>query len=339
MMEPAPLGRRWHELFPGHPVAWLFVAALLVAVMIAKPRQAPQPAESSEVASPAPVVVEPALSDAERARQYGWLPRAAAKSFVPLADRLAPPPGFVRVRVERNSFADWLRHLPVKPAGTPVVSGGRKVVMPGTAAQLAAVVDLQPGNSNLLNAANIVLRLRAEYLWGSGAWRSANFRFTNGQFFPFARWDSGQRPIVSGRSVDWARATKADDPRVSYAGYMETLFRYSSVYSLIADTVPVRDDSIQPGDLFAVPGRPGHVVLVLDAATNSAGGVCVLLGQGGTPAQTFHVVRSQPGVDWYELRAGSALAVPGYGTMSMKHLRRWPAEAGAASDSTAGGEP
>ena len=38
-----------------------------------------------------------------------------AKSAI--AERIAVPEGYTRVKVKKNSFADWLKHLPLKPEG------------------------------------------------------------------------------------------------------------------------------------------------------------------------------------------------------------------------------
>jgi len=313
--------RQAGEPFPSHPSIWIALSALLVVVLVAKPRTSPQPVPA--VATPISEDHQPPRA-APRAGDYAWLSRASAKAYEPLAKRIAAPTGFSRVQVAEGSFGEWLRQLPVRPAGTPVLGGDRKAIVPADAASLACAVDLQPGNSNLLNAANIVLRLRAEYLWSKAPRDAIRFHFTNGQPFEWSRYRSGARPVVSGRNVTWAQSDSHDDSRTAYTGFMESLFRYSSVYSLHEDTLPVTDGTIQPGDVFVVPGRPGHAALVLDVATSPDGDVRVLLGQGGTPARTFHVVAASRASPWFEVRAGSSVVVPGWGPLAMKQLRRWP---------------
>ncbi len=320
---PVGASAQWREPFPSHPLVWTVLAGLLVMVIVARPGTAPQPAASvaTPVLSPSPPRVE--LPIAERARQYAWLSRASLKSYEPLVRRIDDPPGFRRVAVVAGGFDEWLRHLPVQPAGAPVRNGQRKTVVPGDAPSLAAVVDLQPGNSNLLTAANIVLRLRAEYLWAAGRREALTFHFTNGQPFEWSVWREGVRPLVSGREVTWQRNEQPDESRTSFTGYMETLFRYGSVYSLHRDTRPVSDETVQPGDVFVVPGRPGQAVLVLDVATDAAGRVRALLGRGGAPSQTFHVLAAAPGSPWFELRPGTNVRLPDGGSLSLRQLRRW----------------
>jgi hypothetical protein len=56
----------------------------------------------------------------------------------------------------------------------------------------------------------------------------------------------------------------------------------------VADTAP-----INAGEVFITGGFPGHVVLVLDRATNPDTGETVfLLGQGYMPAQDFHLLKN-----------------------------------------------
>lgn len=313
--------RQGGEPFPSHPSLWLAITALLVVVMVARPRTAPQPVPA--VASTPRDLTAP-VAQAPRAADYPWLSRPSAKSYEPLAHRIATPTDFTRVAVAPKSFGAWLRNLPVRPPNSPVLGGDKKTKIPANDPRLAAVVDLQPGNSNLLNAANIVLRLRGEYLWADAPHDAIVFHFTNGAPFEWSRYRAGARPLVSGRNVTWTQTDSHDDSRTAFTGFMESLFKYGTVYSLMLDTQPVADGTIQPGDVFVVPGRPGHAVLVVDVATSPNGEVRVLLAQGGTPAQTFHLVAASAASPWFEVRAGSSILVPGWGPIQMKQLRRWP---------------
>ena len=48
--------------------------------------------------------------------------RAAAVALESLAGRLAPPPGYQRLPADSQSFAHWLRQLPLRPPGAPASS-------------------------------------------------------------------------------------------------------------------------------------------------------------------------------------------------------------------------
>jgi hypothetical protein len=49
---------------------------------------------------------------------YAWTYSAGDET---LAQRVAPPPGFVRTPAAEGSWAAWLRGLPMKPANAPVL--------------------------------------------------------------------------------------------------------------------------------------------------------------------------------------------------------------------------
>ena len=80
-----------------------------------------------------------------------------------LADRITPPTGYVRENCHNNSFAAYLRTLPLLPKGSKVLlHNGREK---SNQAAAFAVVDMEIGNRDLQQCADAVIRLRAEYLW------------------------------------------------------------------------------------------------------------------------------------------------------------------------------
>src|SRR5262245_31903625 len=90
---------------------------------------------------------------------YPWLTQAPTRT---IADSFAPPAGFVRVSTADGSFGDWLRRLPLAPAGTPVRfhDGSEKPDQ----SEVAAVIDIDVGGADLQQCADAIIRLRAEYL-------------------------------------------------------------------------------------------------------------------------------------------------------------------------------
>ncbi|MDH3236425.1 MAG: DUF4846 domain-containing protein, partial [Alphaproteobacteria bacterium] len=93
---------------------------------------------------------------------YPWLSNPAAARDA-IANRFAPPRGFVRVPARAGSFAAWLRRLPLKPVGAKVyLHDGR--LKPNQSVH-AAVVELDIGRRDLQQCADAVMRLRAEYLY------------------------------------------------------------------------------------------------------------------------------------------------------------------------------
>lgn len=98
--------------------------------------------------------------------------------YQPLSARFPPSPGYTRVAAPAGTWAAWLRGLPLRPAGTPVVDEAGRIRLPASASRLGAVVDidLRPNEQ----CADIIYRLRAEWLWVQGPREAIRFRATDG---------------------------------------------------------------------------------------------------------------------------------------------------------------
>ena len=109
---------------------------------------------------------------------YGWLPADASPSAT-LANRIPPPPGFERIPVTDGSFAAWLRGLPMRPDGAPVLTHTGK---PKWRQDVhAAVVDIDVGSRDLQQCADAIMRLRAEWLYSAGRDGDIAFNDTDGK--------------------------------------------------------------------------------------------------------------------------------------------------------------
>ncbi len=253
---------------------------------------------------------------------YAWLPDSAR--IETLAARFPVPEGYRRVPVEKGSFADWLRNLPMKPSGSPVRSYAGDVILEAGDPNLAGVADLDLLGSDLQQCADAIIRLRAEYLWSKGDQDGVVFHFTSGDPSSWTDWTKGRRPLVDGNHVRWIKTAPPDDSRTSFVRYLMTLFHYAGTLSLPYDSVEVPIDGVQPGDFFVDGGRPGHAVLVLDAATNAEGRRQLLIGQGFMPAQDFHVLKARTASAWFDADpARPGLDTPGWRTFPWTSLRRF----------------
>ncbi len=256
-------------------------------------------------------------------RAYAWLSPKQRRLYHPLAERLATPPGFSRIAVPKGSFAEWLRHMPVLAEGSPVKTARGRIVLAGDHPNLAAVIVLQPHRRGLLNSANMMIRLKAEHAWSAGDVERLGFHFTSGQTLRWRSWTRGLRPLRDAAGVRFIRTEAAGDGREQFCRYLETLFGHTSNTSLLDDTRPAMDRTLAVGDIFLRPGRDGHAVMILDVATDSRGGVRVLLGQGGSPVRTFHVLRSDGGSAWFPISRSQGLVLAGEAEFTMNDLRHW----------------
>ncbi|KAB2913370.1 MAG: hypothetical protein F9K29_16435 [Hyphomicrobiaceae bacterium] len=266
------------------------------------------------------------VASAAAASDYRWQP--AAQGGIPadtLARRFAPPPGFARVAAAPGSFAAWLRGLPLKAAGAPVLlhTGAPKLRQDVH----AAVIDIDVGTRDLQQCADAVMRLRAEWLFASNRGRDIAFNDTgSAKPIAFSRWAGGERPRSNGGALSWSRSARPDAGYASFRRYMDAVFAYAGTYSLERELAPVAVAGIAPGDVFIKGGFPGHAVLVADVAVHAATGETrFLLLQSFMPAQDIHVLKnphSADGSPWYPLAFSDRLITPEW-VFARESLRRW----------------
>ena len=239
-----------------------------------------------------------------------------------LTDRIAPPPGYQRPTFPANSFAAWLRSLPLLP-GQP-----RVLLFDGTPKKYQgaqfAVLDIDVGRRDLQQCADAVIRLRAEYLYALDPDAEIKFNFTSGDPARWRDWRTGMRPVIKGNKVSWQATGQPGNHYAAFRRYLNTVFAYAGTASLTRELSIVQPKEIQPGDVFIQPGYPGHAVLVADLAVNSDGEKVFLLVQSYMPAQQIHVLKNPAGNGpWYPVRDQGTLETPEWRFSYQKDLRRF----------------
>ncbi|MGH6816383.1 MAG: DUF4846 domain-containing protein [Hyphomicrobiaceae bacterium] len=263
----------------------------------------------------------PAADGTQTQTRYPWL--SAVDTAATLEVRVPPPTGFVRLSAPPDSFAMWLRGLPMKPAGAPVklFDGGDK----SRQDVHAAVIDIDVGRRDLQQCADAVMRLRAEWLRAVDRSGDIAFDYTGGGRVSYARWAKGERPSSNGRS--WSARANPDDSYASFRRYLDRVFIYAGSYSLERELIPVPAAGMDIGDVFVKGAFPGHAVLVADMVAHEATGERrFLLVQSYMPAQDMHVLknpRDAAGSPWYPVAFAGDLATPEW-TFAPTSLRRWP---------------
>ncbi|MEM8932304.1 MAG: DUF4846 domain-containing protein [Acidobacteriota bacterium] len=260
----------------------------------------------------------PWIASPSTAEPFPWAPTATES----LVERFPPPEGFERVRLADDSFGAWLRTLPLKPDGSPVLLHDGRVKSRDVH---VAVVDLDVGRRDLQQCADTAMRLRAEYLWSIGCADDVAFDFTSGDRAAWSAWRDGRRPRVAGNTVTWRQAAEPDASYRTFRRYLDTVFVYAGSHSLARELLQVDDPGRpEPGQVFIQGGFPGHAVVILDVARNADGEHRMLLGQSYMPAQELHVLR-QPGDEspWYPSFAAGPLDTPEW-RFDHTDLRRFP---------------
>jgi hypothetical protein len=213
---------------------------------------------------------------------------------------IPPPDRFTRIAGRQDSFAEWLRSIPLKKDNHVYLYNGN--LKENQSAQFA-VLDISVGKKDLQQCADAVMRLRAEYLFSQKRYTGIEFRDNNNKVY---KWKGG-----------------AD--RHEFDAYLENVFGWCGTASLEKQlrTVPIND--IQPGDVLIKGGFPGHAMMVADIAVNKEGKKIFMLVQSYMPAQDIHLVKNPLNVQkspWYEAVDAGRILTPEW-TFEMNQLRRW----------------
>ncbi len=202
--------------------------------------------------------------------------------------RFIPPTGFQRVASPANTYAHFLRQLPLKPWGTEVryFDGNIK---PNDAIYVS-VIDLPIGKRDLHQCADAVMRLRAAYLYHQKKFDEIHFNF-----------------LADGKPRYFKTFAKSDFSYTRFWKYMEYVFASANTRSLHDELRAVELSQMQIGDVFIQKGVPfGHAVVVIDMAENPKTGQKVyLLAQSYMPAQELQILQNKnnPSLSpWYELK-------------------------------------
>ncbi|MCI1185868.1 DUF4846 domain-containing protein [Hymenobacter sp. DH14] len=232
---------------------------------------------------------------------YAWQARPGAAEQS-LAARFPAPAGSRRVAVAQGSWGEWLRWLPLKPAGTKARLYNGQLKTPQNV--VAAVVDIDVPPQDLQQCADAVIRLRAEYVFSHDP-NKVHFHLTTGYDFWFSDFVAGRTFRVVNEEVLPATRPAEAPTHAALARYLVPTFGYAGTKSLSRELRPVPLPQVQPGDVLIHGGAPGHAVLVVDVAENPASHQkYVLLAQSYMPAQSIHVLRNvdAPGLGaWFEV--------------------------------------
>lgn len=226
--------------------------------------------------------------------------------------RYNPPEGFERVAATENSFARFLRNLPLKRADSEVT------LYNGTIKHnydvYSSVVDLEIGNKNLHQCADAVIRLRADYFRSIGKSNQIKFSFTNGFVCDYSNWMKGRNVIVSGNQVHWSTPGNSRvDNDENYWKYLEKVFTYAGTLSLSRELKKKSIHQLEIGDIFIQGGSPGHAIIIVDLVQNpETNEKRFLLAQSYMPAQEIQILQNPNYTtsSWFSIPEDGILKTP-----------------------------
>jgi len=236
--------------------------------------------------------------------------------------RFNPPNGFQRKSVAENSFASYLRNLPLKPAGAKVRYYNGNIKYDDV---YDAVVDMDISNKDLQQCADAIMRLRGEYFYSIKAYDQISFTLTNGFKMDYTEWMKGNRVIVTGNKTVWSKTAEPSNTYKDFRNYMEFVFIYAGTISLSKSLRSKDIKDIAIGDVFIIGGSPGHAVIVVDVAENRNGEKVFLLAQSYMPAQETQILKNYNDdkiSPWYSTNIVGRLYTPQW-TFEVGQLKTW----------------
>lgn len=222
-----------------------------------------------------------------------------------VAGRFSPPAGYARAHYAPGSFQSFLRNIPLKEYGAPVLlyDGRRKA-----ADVHVSVLDVPILKKNLIQCADAIMLLRAEYLFGQKRYDEIWFSITNGMHVPFRKFAQGCRLKAAGGAAAWRTGRyKTGYTREVLGEYLEFIYAYAGTRSLSRDLKTIPFSKIDIGDVFIQGGSPGHAIIVIDMAVHGkTGRKLMMLAQSYMPSQEIHILKSfTADSPWYDVEDDS----------------------------------
>lgn len=206
------------------------------------------------------------------------------------------------VNFSNDSWAYFLQHLPITKGvildyqGNPVANQSKQ----------AGILAFDVGKRDLQQCADGLMRLRAEYLFEQRRYPEIGFHFTNGQYYSFAEYCNGRRPVAKGHTIQYISAAPVPVSHQALRSYLDIVYTWAGTISLYHHLKPASDFGV--GVVIITPGSPGHCCIIVDEKINAKGERLFKLVEGYTPAQTMYIVSNpiNPSINpWYALKKGT----------------------------------
>jgi hypothetical protein len=218
---------------------------------------------------------------------------APPKASLSFSDTLKKP--------DAASWPYFLQHLPV--VDSPVVDYRGRAI--SDQQKQAGIIPYDVGHADLQQCADALMRLRAEYLFAQKRYDEIGFHFVGGQFYTWAKYRKGLRPVAQGNGIRFVQASAQGQTHESLRRYLDIVYTYASTISLARELKPATNFEI--GTVVIHAGSPGHCFMIVDEKINEAGEKAFKLAEGYTPAQSIYILRNpnEAGVScWYPLKKG-----------------------------------
>ena len=240
-----------------------------------------------------------------------------------VSERILLPEGFKRASYPKNSFSEYMQQYALLSFDSEVINydGNPYFYQKGH----VGVLDVSVPTHGLMQCADVLIRLRAEYLWDQNRKDEIGFNFTSGHYCSWKKYAEGFRPKVSGNRVTFHKTASANSSKENFYKYLDLIYMYAGTISLYNEMQKINTiEEIEVGDMLIYPGSPGHIIMVADKAVNANGEILFIFAQGNTPSQSAHIIKNLNDLSinpWYEIELGESLAIPTYTFGEVKFIR------------------
>lgn len=239
-------------------------------------------------------------------------------------ESIDPPSGFQRLKISSDSFAAWLRNLPLKNPNAPVLDYKGNIFKNTEDTTVAAVINWDIRGKRLEQCMDIIIRFYAEYLWKNNQTDQLTLPLPGGYWLDWHSWKNGLRPLFKGIDVFMQSVAESDSSKNNYNKYLRTVFAESGTQQFYYDYKSIKRKDIQIGDFIVKKGVKGHAILIMDLAVNPEGKMAALIGQGDTPACEFYLLNYSKENPWFPLNfEKNVLTLPIKKKMTWNGLRRF----------------
>ncbi|MEZ4778435.1 MAG: DUF4846 domain-containing protein [Flavobacteriaceae bacterium] len=257
------------------------------------------------------------------ALSYVTSPNYINEDGITISERILLPENFKRITYPENSFSEYIQNYALLPFDSEVINydGNPYIYQQGH----VGVLDVSVPSHGLMQCADVLIRLRAEYLWKQNRKDEIGFNFTSGHYCSWKKYAEGYRPKINGNNVTFQKTAGANASQENFYNYLDLIYTYAGTMSLYAEMKKISTLSdIEVGDMLIYPGSPGHVIMVADKAIHSEGKILFIFAQGNTPSQSMHVLKNLNDLSkspWYEIELGASLQIPTYTFDEVKFIR------------------
>jgi hypothetical protein len=231
---------------------------------------------------------------------------------------------FKRIKSAPGTFAQWLRDLPTKPPGSPVLNYRGLVYKRGDDTTVAAVIDWDIHGKRMEQCMDILIRLYAEFLWSDNRREELIFPLPGGYHLKWVEWLGGMRPYFKGINVTMKKTARVDSSRTSFESYLSVIFAESHTQQFYHGYRSIDPKNLQIGDFVVKKGTKSHAVMIVDLVRDDSGEMMALIGHGDTPACQFYLLNYRNNDPWFPINLGEAkLPLPIKRIMTWDGLRRF----------------